>query len=176
MIVRPTSIPGMLVIESTRIGDSRGSFQEIYQERLLAERGWAGRFVRSAISHNAARGTLRGMHFQRAPHADAKLVSCVRGRVFDVAADIRPDSPRFGAWEGVELSEENATTVLLPEGVAHGFVTLTDDAAVMYQIGAYYEPGVGAGIRWDDPTLAIAWPVAPTVISDQDRSWGWLPT
>jgi len=174
VIVRPTSIPGMLVIESRVIADSRGSFQEIYQERLLAEHGWSGRFVRSAISQNAARGTLRGLHYQRAPHADAKLVSCVRGRVFDVAADIRPDSPSFGTWEGVELSSENGTTLLLPEGVAHGFVTLSDDAAVVYQIGAYYAPDAGAGIRWDDPTLAIAWPVTPTVISDQDRAWGWL--
>ena len=155
MTIRPGRIPGVLVIEPVVARDDRGSFVELYQARLLAERGWPGPFVRSALSHNHRRGTLRGLHFQRAPQQEAKLVTCVGGAVYDVVADVRPESPTFGTWEGFELTPENRRVVFLPEGVAHGFQTLADDSTVMYHLGAYYARDLGDGIRWDDPTLAI---------------------
>lgn len=162
----------MLLIEPTVSSDDRGSFAELFQARELARHGWQGGFVRSALSHNRLRATLRGLHFQRAPHADAKLVTCVRGAVYDVAADTRVGSSAYGTWEGVELTAENRLAVFLPEGVAHGFETLADDSTVLYHMGAYYERDAGGGVRWDDPTLAIAWPLPPAVMSDQDRAWG----
>ena len=164
----------MLVIESAVSGDERGSFAELYQMRALAQHGWHGSFVRSALSYNLRRATLRGLHFQRAPFADAKLVTCLSGRLFDVVADLRPDSPAFGQWEHVELSAENRLSVFLPEGVAHGFQTLADDTTVLYHLSAYYERDASAGVRWDDATLAVAWPLPPSVMSDQDRAWGTL--
>ena len=174
MTVRTTRIPGMLVIEPGVATDERGFFAELFQQRELAARGWTGRFVRSALSHNRSRGTLRGLHYQRAPHADAKLVTCVRGALCDVVADVRPESPAFGTWESVELTDANRACVFVPEGVAHGFETLADDTTVLYHLGAYYDREASTGVRWDDPTLSIAWPLAPAVLSDQDRAWGLL--
>ena len=174
MTVRTTCIPGMLVIEPGVAADERGTFAELFQQRELAARGWTGAFVRSALSQNRHRGTLRGLHYQRAPHADAKLVTCVRGAMWDVIADVRPESPAFGTWESVELTEDNRVSVFLPEGVAHGFETLTDNTTVLYHLGAYYDRQSSAGVRWDDPALAITWPFAPAVMSDQDRAWGLL--
>ena len=171
MTVRTVDIPGVLVVEPAVSSDARGTFLELFQARTLAGHGWSGAFVRSALSHNRQRGTLRGLHFQRAPHADAKLVTCVRGALFDVVADVRRDSPTFGRWLGMELSESNQRALFLPEGVAHGFLTLSDDATMLYHLGAYYDRESSAGVRWDDPRLGIQWPAAPAVISDQDRQW-----
>jgi dTDP-4-dehydrorhamnose 3,5-epimerase len=170
--IRTTRIPGMLVVEPSTASDDRGTFTELYQARELARHGWRGAFVRTAISHNRRRATLRGLHFQRPPWADAKLVTCLRGAMFDVVADVRPSSPAFGSWEGVELTAENRTCVFVPEGVAHGFETLDDETTLLYHIGAYHEPDASAGVRWDDPALGIAWPLPPVVLSDQDRAWG----
>jgi dTDP-4-dehydrorhamnose 3,5-epimerase len=169
--VRDTAIPGVLVVEPAVAADIRGTFMELFQARTLAAHGWSGSFVRSALSHNRQRGTLRGLHFQRPPHADAKLVTCVRGALFDVVADVRPASPTFGRWVGMELTEANQLALFLPEGVAHGFLTLTDEATMLYHLGAYYDRDSSSGVRWDDPALAIAWPGAPVVISEQDRQW-----
>jgi dTDP-4-dehydrorhamnose 3,5-epimerase len=174
MTVHPSRIEGVFLIEPTVAADDRGSFTEVYQLRVLAERGWRGTFVRSALSHNHHRGTLRGMHFQRAPHQEAKLVMCVSGSVYDVVADGRPDSPTFGQWDAFELTPDNRRAVFLPEGVAHGFQTLSADTTVHYYMSDYYAPQLGDGIRWDDPTLAIQWPIPPSVMSDQDRRWGLL--
>lgn len=174
MTIRAMRIPGAFVIEPAIVSDARGSFTELYQARELAKLGWAGSFVRSALSYNRRTGTLRGLHFQRAPHAEAKLVTCISGALFDVVADIRPDSPAFGQWEAVELTGDNRVSVFLPEGVAHGFQTRTDDTTLLYHLGAYYQQPASAGIRWDDPTLAVDWPMPPAVLSDQDRAWGTL--
>ena len=174
MTVRTTRIPGVLVIEPPVAADERGTFAELFQQRELARHGWNGGFVRSALSHNRRRATLRGLHYQQAPHADAKLVTCIRGAMWDVIADVRPESPAFGTWESVELTEDNRVSVFLPEGVAHGFETLTDNTTVLYHLGAYYDRQSSAGVRWDDPALAITWPFAPAVMSDQDRAWGLL--
>jgi dTDP-4-dehydrorhamnose 3,5-epimerase len=172
--LHPTRVHGAFLIEQTVFGDDRGSFAEVYQLRALAERGWHGQFVRSAISHNHQSGTLRGLHFQRAPHAEAKLVMCIRGAVYDVVADVRPDSPTFGQWDACELTADNRRAFFLPEGVAHGYQTLSADSTVHYHLSDYYAPQLGDGVRWDDPTLAIQWPLPPSMLSDQDKRWGFL--
>jgi dTDP-4-dehydrorhamnose 3,5-epimerase len=174
VILHNTRVQGAFLIESSSSADDRGTFTEVYQLRSLAERGWHGGFVRSAISHNHKSGTLRGLHYQRAPHSEAKLVTCIRGAVYDVIADIRPDSPTFGQWDGYELTPENRRALFLPEGVAHGYQTLCDETTVHYHLSDYYSPQLGAGIRWDDPTLAIRWPLPPSRLSDQDQRWGFL--
>lgn len=171
MNVHETELPGVLVIEPAVAADARGTFMELYQARVLAAHGWSGAFVRSALSHNRQGGTLRGLHFQRPPHADAKLVTCVRGSLFDVVADVRSGSPTFGRWIGMELSEANQRAVFLPEGVAHGFLTLSGDVTMLYHLGAYYDREASSGVRWNDPALAIEWPGAPAVISEQDQRW-----
>jgi dTDP-4-dehydrorhamnose 3,5-epimerase len=172
--LQPTRVHGALLIEPRTLTDDRGSFTEMYQLQALAERGWSGTFVRSAISHNHRRGTLRGLHFQRAPHAEAKLVTCVQGAVFDVIADVRPGSPTFGRWDSYELTPGNRRALFLPEGVAHGYQTLVDDTTVHYHLSDYYVPQMSDGIRWDDPTLAVTWPLPPSMLSDQDKRWGFL--
>jgi dTDP-4-dehydrorhamnose 3,5-epimerase len=172
--IHPSRIEGVFLIEPTSAADDRGSFTEVYQLRALAEHGWHGSFVRSALSQNHRRGTMRGLHFQRSPHQEAKLVICVSGSLYDVVADVRPGSPTFGQWEGFELTPENRRAVFLPEGVAHGFQTLADATTVHYHLSDYYAPQLGDGVRWDDPTLAVQWPIPPTVVSEQDRRWGFL--
>jgi dTDP-4-dehydrorhamnose 3,5-epimerase len=174
VILHPTRVQGAFLIEPTTFADERGSFTEVYQLQALAERGWRGSFVRSAISHSHARGVLRGMHFQRSPHSEAKLVICVLGAVYDVMADVRPGSPTFGLWDAFELTPENRRALFLPEGVAHGYQTLSENSTVHYQLSDYYAPHLGDGIRWDDPTLAIRWPLPPSMLSEQDRRWGFL--
>jgi dTDP-4-dehydrorhamnose 3,5-epimerase len=174
MIIHPTRVHGAFLLEPSTAADDRGTFTEVYQLRALADRGWHGTFVRSAISHNHKRGTLRGLHFQRAPHSEAKLVICIRGAVYDVMADVRPDSPTFGQWDGLELTPENRRTLFLPEGVAHGYQTLCDESTVHYHLSDYYAPHLGDGVRWDDPTLAIEWPLPPSILSEQDKRWGVL--
>lgn len=174
MILHSTRVHGAFLIELTTFGDDRGSFTEVYQLRKLAEHGWSGAFVRSAISHNLARGTLRGLHLQRAPYSEAKLVVCIRGAVYDVMADVRPDSPTFGQWDGYELTPDNRRALFLPEGVAHGYQALCDESTVHYHLSNYYAPASADGIRWDDPTLAIQWPLPPSMLSEQDKRWGFL--
>lgn len=174
MSIRPGRIDGVFVLTPRAQADERGWFVELYAERNLPGGGRSGPFVRSAISHNRHRGTLRGLHFQKAPHQDAKLVTCLSGALFDVVVDIRVDSPTYGRWEAFELTSDTHQSVVIPEGVAHGFQTLADDTALLYHIGAYYEASASGGIRWDDPALAISWPLVPTVMSDQDRAWGTL--
>jgi dTDP-4-dehydrorhamnose 3,5-epimerase len=172
--VNPTRVQGAFLITSSVASDDRGWFTEVYQLRALAELGWDGAFVRSALSHNHRRGTLRGLHFQRPPHAEAKLVICISGAVYDVVADVRPGSPTFGQWDAFELTPDNRHALFLPEGVAHGYLTLAAESTVHYHLSDYYAPQLGDGVRWDDPTLAIEWPMPPAVLSDQDRRWRFL--
>ncbi len=173
-VTASTRVEGALLIEPASLMDDRGAFAELYQLRDLRTHGWEGTFVRSALSFNRRAGTLRGLHYQCAPHQDAKLVTCIGGALFDVVADIRPASPTFGQWDAFELSAENRRVVFLPEGVAHGFLTRSDTTTVLYHLGAYYDRESGAGIRWDDPTLKIEWPLAPVTMSEQDQQWGFL--
>lgn len=171
MIVRPLAIPGLLRIEPKKFADHRGFFSETFRESVLAEAGFCKRFVQDNHSLSATAGTLRGLHFQKPPHAQAKLIRVLRGRILDVAVDIRSTSPDFGRHVAVELSAESGHQLLVPEGFAHGFVTLEPDTEVFYKVTAYYAQESDAGISWNDPDLAInwQWPGEP-VISAKDAT------
>lgn len=171
MTFRDTGLAGLIVIELDPVSDERGSFARTFDSSAWERRGMCTRVVQCNLSRNFARGTLRGMHYQEVPYAETKLVRCSRGAVFDVAVDIRRDSLTFRRWFGLELSDENSCMLYIPEGFAHGFVTLTDDSEVHYQMSDFYVPTSARGIRWDDPALKIEWPITPQVISDRDRGF-----
>lgn len=170
MIFRPLDIEGAYAIEPARREDARGWFARTYCAEDFAARGLAVTFPQCSASYNARRGTLRGLHFQATPHPEAKLIRCVRGAVFDVAVDIRPGSGTFGKWTSVEMSETSGTMIYIPVGCAHGFQTLRDDTELFYQISVPYRAELAGGIRWDDPDLAIGWPIDRPVMSDRDRT------
>lgn len=171
MIFTKTELAGATIVDIERREDARGFFARAYCEREFAEHGLPSRMVQTNMSLTRQAGTLRGMHWQHAPHAEDKLVRCVRGAIWDAIVDIRPDSPTWCKWIGVELSEANGRMLLVPKGFAHGFVTLTDDVVVTYQVSEFYAPGVEGGARWNDPAFGIEWPVAVVGMSDKDRSW-----
>jgi len=158
MRLLPTALAGAHVVEPELIGDERGWFARTYDQALFDEHGLERVGVQANSSFNAARDTLRGLHYQADPHAEAKLVTCVRGAIWDVAVDLRSDSDTYLGWHGVELSADNRRGFYLPAGVAHGFQTLTADCEVHYLMGHAYVPDAGRGVRWDDPAFAIAWP------------------
>jgi dTDP-4-dehydrorhamnose 3,5-epimerase len=167
-----TKIPGVILIEPKLREDSRGFFARVFCREEFRAHGLVDHIEQSSLSFNLRRGTVRGMHFQIAPHAETKVVTCVEGRVFDVAIDLRPTSPALGQWFGIELSSENRRQVYLPAGIAHGFQTLDDRSTVLYQISTPFHPGSARGLRWNDPTLAIAWPISDAIIvSDKDSAW-----
>ena len=147
------------IITPQRFEDSRGWFSETWHAARLAEAGIGAHFCQDNHSYSRAAGTLRGLHFQRAPHAQAKLVRCLKGRIYDVAVDIRRESPTFGKWVGAELAASLGTQLFIPRGYAHGFITLEDDCEVAYKVDAYYAPESDSGIAWDDPDLAIDWQI-----------------
>jgi dTDP-4-dehydrorhamnose 3,5-epimerase len=166
-----TELPGLLVVELEWARDERGSFARTFDLSEWEVRGMCGRVVQCNLSRNDRPGTLRGMHYQEAPYEEAKLVRCGKGAVFDVAVDLRRDSPTFRRWFGLELSEENGRMLHIPAGLAHGFLTLTETSEVVYQMSAAYAPAHARGVRWDDPAFAIAWPAVPSVISERDRTF-----
>jgi len=166
-----TDLADARLIDLEPVGDARGSFMRTFCEREFAAAGLETRFVQHSTSTNAQKGTLRGMHFQRAPHGETKVVTCLKGAMLDVIIDLRPASPTFKRWQGFELSAANRRRLYVPEGFAHGFQTLTDDVEVAYLISAFYEPSAGTGVRWNDPAFGIAWPLPITVMSDKDRAW-----
>ncbi len=170
MQVTPTEIPGVLVLEPRVFADDRGSFFESFNARAFAAAvGWEVAFVQDNQS-TSRRHVLRGLHYQE-PHPQGKLVRALAGAIFDVAADIRPGSPTFGRWVGVELSAENRRQLWVPEGLAHGFLVLSESAEVLYKTTDFYAPGCEKCLRWDDPTLAIQWPLAaPPVLSPRDAA------
>lgn len=170
----PTPLAGVVVVELDRIEDDRGAFARTFDAALFAEAGLDARVAQGNLSYNRRAGTLRGMHFQRAPHGEAKLVRAVRGAVFDVAVDLRPASPTYCRWFGAELSAENGNALVVPDGCAHGFQTLTDDAELLYLMSTPFVPGAGDGVRWDDPAFGIAWPDAPPggrTIAERDATY-----
>lgn len=171
MIFTETSLPGAYVIEPELQQDERGVFARTFCSREFAEYGLNPNLVQCNISFNRNRGTLRGMHFQAPPHEEAKLVRCTLGAIYDVIVDIRPQSPTFRQWLGVELSAANRKMLYIPEGLAHGFLTLEDDTEVFYQMSEFYHPECARGIRWDDPVFGIRWPDAPRVISAKDQQY-----
>jgi dTDP-4-dehydrorhamnose 3,5-epimerase len=160
MIFTKTKLRGVYLIDLERFEDERGFFAPAFKAREFAARGMESRFVEANISYSRARGTLRGMHYQAAPHGQAKLVRCTRGAVYDVAADLRPESPTYGEWVAVELTAENRRMIYLPGDCGHGFQTLADDTEVFYVVSHPYEPASGRGFRFDDPAFRIEWPEA----------------
>jgi dTDP-4-dehydrorhamnose 3,5-epimerase len=161
---------GLRVIERRPIGDSRGFLARLFCAEELAEVGWNTPIAQINHTFTAHRGTLRGMHFQRAPHTEMKLISCLRGEIWDVAVDVRKDSPTFLQWFATHLSAENNRALLIPQGFAHGFQTLTDDVELLYCHSAAYFPEAEAGLHLLDPRLAIAWPLPPGEISARDQA------
>ena len=170
MIFTETPIRGAYLIDLEKRGDDRGFFARAFCENEFGAHGLVTRFVQVNNSLSAQRGTLRGMHYQLGPKAETKLVRCIKGALWDVILDLRPDSPTFGRSFGAALTAENRRMMYVPKGFAHGFVTTADDTEAFYFVDEFYAPDRERGVRFDDPKFRIEWPVAPAVISDKDRS------
>lgn len=171
MIFNETEIPGVVAIELEKLGDQRGFFARSFCAEAFVAQGLPGRFPQANISFNKHKATLRGMHYQAEPKPEPKVVRCTRGAIFDVAADLRPDSPAYRRWTGCELTADNHHALYVPAGCAHGFVTLEDDSEVHYLMGENYHPDLARGVRWNDPAFAIDWPLEPAVISPRDAGY-----
>lgn len=167
----PTSLPGVFLVDSEVRRDERGSFERTYCDDEFRAHGLNTDWPQSNLSCNTLRGTLRGMHFQAAPHEEPKLVRCTRGRIFDVVVDLRAESATRLRWFGVELDATEHRSLYVPSGFAHGFQTLADNCEVAYKMGARYEAGAARGVRWNDPRLAINWPIASPILSLRDASY-----
>ena len=170
MIFESTPLSGAFLVGIEAHSDERGFFARTYCHDEWTRRGLETELSQCSVSFNHRRGTLRGLHYQAEPWPETKLVRCTRGAVWDVMVDLRPDSPTFGRFHGVELDADNRLALYIPAGLAHGFQTLQDDSEVFYQISASYRPEAARGVRWNDPELAIPWPREVTMISDRDRS------
>jgi dTDP-4-dehydrorhamnose 3,5-epimerase len=176
MRVRETPVAGAFVIEVDRLEDERGFFARVWDlERLEAE-GMSMAMVQANIGFSRRKGTLRGLHYQKEPNQEAKLVRCTMGSIFDVVVDLRPDSPTSMRWAGVRLSAEDRNMLFVPRGCAHGYMTLEDETEVFYPVSARYAPQSEGGVRWDDPAFGIEWPMSEgLIISEKDRSWPDFP-
>lgn len=166
-----TPLGGAFVVEQTPIQDDRGFFARAWCQREFADAGIHEDFVQMNMSGCVHSGTLRGLHYQSEEVPEAKFLRCVRGSIYDVIVDMRQDSPTFGKWHGITLSAENRTAIYVPPLFAHGYLSLTDDAQVIYQTSGFYAPQAERGVRFDDPFVAIKWPIAVTEISEKDRKW-----
>jgi dTDP-4-dehydrorhamnose 3,5-epimerase len=171
MHIQPTRLPGAALIDPERRQDERGWFARVYCAREFLQHKLPHRLVQTNRSLTRRAGTLRGMHYQLAPHGEDKLVRCEHGAIWDAIVDLRPDSATYGQWLGVELSEDNGRMLLVPRGFAHGFVTLTDNAAVSYQVSNFYAPASERGLRYDDRAFGIEWPVPIRQLSSKDAAW-----
>jgi len=169
--LRAATLPGVWVVEPALAEDERGFFARTFSASEFAAHGLEAAVAECSIAYNRARSTLRGLHYQSAPHEESKLVRCTRGSVYDVVVDLRPHSPTHLRWEAVELSAENRLALYVPAGCAHGYLTLDDDCELLYQISGPHVPDAANGVRWDDPALGIEWPGAPLVISSRDASY-----
>jgi dTDP-4-dehydrorhamnose 3,5-epimerase len=170
-----TPLTGAWLAEPVRHCDDRGFFARTWCRREFIQQGLNADLVQCSVSFNAHKGTLRGMHFQANPHTETKLVRCTQGSIYDVIIDLRPLSPTFKKWFGVELTAQSRRMLYIPEGFAHGFVTLEDNTEVFYQISNYHMPEAARGLRWDDPAIAIRWPMPPVILSERDQSYpNWI--
>ena len=167
----PTNFDGAWCIALNELTDERGFFARTYCADTLREHGLESQFPQHSMSYSRQRGTLRGMHFQRAPYAEVKLVRCVRGTIWDVLLDLRPQSPTFCKWQAFELSAANRLQLYVPKGFAHGIQALTADVEVSYLISEPFEPDAADGVRYDDPAFSITWPLPVTALSEKDRNW-----
>lgn len=171
MIFTETPLKGAFAIDPERLADERGFFARTWCRREFEEHGLNPGLAQCCLSFNHRQGTLRGMHYQVAPHAEEKLVRCTAGTIYDVIVDLRTDSDTFRHWFGVELSSGNRRMLYIPAGLAHGFLTLTEGAEVFYQISEYYAPECARGVRWNDPAFGIRWPDEVAMISERDRTY-----
>ena len=171
MIFTESALAGAYLVEMERIEDDRGFFARSYCAAEFAAHGLPADMPQCSVSFNSRRATLRGLHFQADPHAEDKLVRCTAGAIYDVIVDLRPRSPTRRRWMGVELTAENRRALFVPKGFAHGFITLADGAEVLYMMSVPYAPGFGRGIRWNDPALAIDWPLEPQHMTDRDAAY-----
>lgn len=170
MLFTATNIAGVIIVGADRHEDERGDFTRIFCADEFAEQHLELPISQAAISHNRRAATLRGLHFIPEERGEAKLVRCIRGRIFDVAVDVRAGSPTYGCHFAIELTADRQNALFLPRGVAHGFMTIEDDCDVLYQFSEPHRAGIELGVRWDDPDIAIAWPLEPAVISPRDRT------
>lgn len=171
MIFTETKLPGVFIIELEKRTDDRGFFTRAWCKKEFADQGINLDWVQANLAHTEKEGTLRGLHYQIAPYEEAKLMRCIRGAIYDVIVDLRPESPTYKHWLGVELTADNRKSLYIPEGFAHGYQSLRDDAEVFYLVSQFYTPGAEQGIRYNDPAFGIAWPLKVRVISDKDKSW-----
>ncbi len=171
MIFTESILAGAYTIDLTRVDDERGFFARTYSAAEFAAHGLPNSMAECSASFNPRKGTLRGLHFQAAPHIEDKLVRCTAGAIFDVIVDLRRGSPTLRRWFGSELTADNRRSLFVPKGFAHGFITLRDDTEVFYMISVPYVPGFDRGVRWDDPSLGIHWPIEPEVMSARDASY-----
>jgi len=171
MRFQETNIAGVVLITPERFEDERGFFSETWALDEFEEHGLQTRVVQRNLSYNRHVGTLRGMHFQQAPYQEIKVVSCPVGAVFDVAVDLRADSPTLGQWFGTELSQANGAILYVPEGCAHGYLSLVADSRVEYLISEFYHPEAAGGLRWDDPFCHMHWAAEPRALNARDRTW-----
>jgi dTDP-4-dehydrorhamnose 3,5-epimerase len=171
VIFTESPLPGAFLIDLQLQSDERGFFARSYCPDEFAAHGLGTELRQCSVSFNARKGTLRGLHYQAAPHEEHKLVRCTEGAIFDVIADIRPHSRHYRRWFGAELSAQNHRALFIPPGFAHGFITLSDDAEVYYMISAPYSPSHARGFRWSDPAFGIQWPLAPNVMSARDAEY-----
>lgn len=171
MIFTETEISGSYLIDVKRIGDDRGFFGRLWCEREMEEMGLVSSIKQSNIGVSPLKGTLRGLHYQTAPHQEVKIIRCPRGAIYDVIVDLRPDSPTFKKWFAVELTAENNRMLYVPEGCATGYQTLVDDTEIYYHTSEFYHPQSATGVRHDDPAFGIEWPLPIAAISDNDKNW-----
>jgi len=170
----PTKFKDAYIIEIKKIGDERGYFGRVWCEKLFKEMGLNSNIAQINTSHNKEKGTLRGLHYQKAPHEEAKIVQCVRGSIWDVIVDMRPKSPTYLDWLGVHLNDENRSMLYVPEGFAHGYQATSDDSSILYPATDFYAPESEAGVRWNDPKIGIEWPLPPINVSEKDSGWDLL--
>jgi dTDP-4-dehydrorhamnose 3,5-epimerase len=171
MIFNETELNDVFVIDLNKLGDERGFFARAFCVKEFKEHGIEFPVAQANVSYNRYKHTLRGMHYQKEPYGEAKLVRCTRGAIWDAIIDVRPDSSTYMQWIGVELTEQNYRMLYVPEGFAHGFITLEDETEVTYQVSEFYTPGAEKGIRWDDKSFNIDWPAEPNIISEKDKTW-----
>jgi dTDP-4-dehydrorhamnose 3,5-epimerase len=171
MLFQETTIGGVFEVQLERKADERGFFARSWCREEFERAGLNPGLAQCSISYNPRKGTLRGMHYQAAPYAEAKLVRCTRGAIYDVVIDLRPQSPTYRHWAGFTLTAENRDMVYIPEGCAHGFLTLEDESEIFYQISEFYNAESARGVRWDDPAFGIVWPATPQLMSERDRTY-----
>jgi len=171
MIFKETNLKGAFIIEPEIMADERGFFARTWCAREFETHGLTPNLVQCNISFNKQKGTLRGMHYQVVPHEEAKVVRCTMGTIYDVIIDLRPNSPTYKRWVSVDMSAENRRMLYIPEGFAHGFLSMEDDTEVFYQMSEFYAPECARGVRWNDPAFNITWPLGVTVISEKDGQY-----